>query len=46
MDTYKVAETDQFMLRLCREEPMTPFTDLAFRALSAHLDQCGIGVTR
>ena len=44
MDTYKVAETDQFMLRLCREKPNAAFNDLAIEALSAHLDQCGIGI--
>jgi len=31
-------------LRLCREKPNATFNDLAFEALAAHLDQCGIGI--
>lgn len=46
MDTYKIAETDQLMMRLCREEPNTPFNDLSFRVLKEHLEQCGIGILR
>lgn len=46
MDTYKVAETDQFMLRSCRANPNATFKDLALDALAEHLDQCGLGFER
>lgn len=46
MDIYKMAETDQFMVRECRKNTDAPFNELAFKALSVHLDQCGIGVNR
>jgi hypothetical protein len=46
MDLYKMSETDQFMLSECRINTNTPFNDLAFKALSVHLDKCGIGVSR
>jgi hypothetical protein len=46
MDLYKMAETDQFMVRACRENPKVPFEDLAFKALAGHLDKCEVGITR
>jgi hypothetical protein len=47
MDTYKVAETDQLVLRACRENVLgTTFKDIVFKALETHLEQCGIAIKR
>ena len=46
MDIYKMSETDQFVLRACRDNPKAPFEELAFKALAHHLDKCDVGITR
>ncbi len=46
LDLYKMSETDQFMVRVCKADPNTDFNDLAFRALSAHLDKCEIRIVK
>ncbi len=46
LDIYKMSETDQFMLRRCRDNMNTSFEDLAFEALEQHLKLCDLVVIK